>query len=181
MCGDLVFARRLDQTTGALFDVANQVMELARVLNREQARHFSAGRFQLAGFKQCQRQIVTVGVIGGVDRLGALKMWDRRIELASAQIKRGERAVRLERIRLRAHRFEQTTLDDGKVRSRSFLDGLRRRWRHLRCRSQRCRCLCGKQERYACRSDTRQSHKAVMSAFRRTNIKSAPTSGPAKA
>ena len=82
--GTLVLLRRGHEIAATLLDVAEKVVELARVFQGQRAGRLLACRGQFACLKQDEGEVVAVGVLRGVDRLRPLKMRKRRVHLAVA-------------------------------------------------------------------------------------------------
>ena len=76
---------RADEVARALFDVAEQVVELGRVLARpSSARSASRASSSCPVSSKRERQVVAAGVVGRVDGAGALQVRQGRLELAAA-------------------------------------------------------------------------------------------------
>ena len=124
--GALVLLGRGHEIAATLLDVAEKVVELARVLQGQRAGRLLACRGQLACLEQDEGEVVAVGVLRRVDRLRPLKMRKRRVHLAVAQIKRCQSPMRLEAVRLLADGFEQAAFEVRRGRGLGRLLGGRR-------------------------------------------------------
>lgn len=80
----LVLLRRGHEIAATLLDVAEKVVELARVFQGQRAGRLLACRGQFACLEQDEGEVVAVGVLRRVDRLRPLKMRKRRVHLAVA-------------------------------------------------------------------------------------------------
>ena len=74
--GPLVLAYRLERIAQLLLDIAQQVMEFGFVVMRQQGLRLAACTFVVARAFICERQVVGVLVIVGLEVAGALKVRD---------------------------------------------------------------------------------------------------------
>ena len=109
--GALIFFRCADEIAGALGDVAEQVVKLARLLYAQHPSDLVPRVVQFAGLEQGERKVVAVRVVGRVDLPRVFEVENGRIELAFVQVERRQCAVRFEAVWLAAHGFRQASLD----------------------------------------------------------------------
>ena len=124
--GLLVLAIGAGEVAGALFDVAEQVVQLSGLVAAHHRCDQRPRLVEFPHFEQREREVVAARLVRCVDGARALQVGQRLLQFALLQIERGELILRLEAVRIAANRFQQPPLDGCRVlRARSR--GLNRR------------------------------------------------------
>ena len=110
----------------ALVDIAEQVEELGRFLRAEHALDLFARQVQFPGLEKRDGQVVAVGVVGRIDRSRLFEVRDGGVEFPLLQVEARECLVRLEAVRIAAHRLQQASLDGRPAFARLGRGWLRR-------------------------------------------------------
>src|SRR5207249_7267467 len=96
--GALILFGCAGEVSRALFDVAEQIVELGGVLRADHPLDLRARLVQLSGLEQREREIVPARVVSRVDSAGAFEMRDGRLQLTRLKIERCELIFRLEAV-----------------------------------------------------------------------------------
>ena len=122
-CGALIRLGGGDAIVRALVDVAEQVVELRRLLRAQHALDFVARAIQLARLEEGEGEVVAGRVVSRIDCPGALEVRQGRIGLSLLQVEAGERTVRLEAVRIAARGFRQARFGGGQLSAAGFAGG----------------------------------------------------------
>jgi len=119
--GALVVARRRDMIADRLVDVAEQVVERARLLDRQHPPRLVARRVDPPGLEVRHREVVAVRQVRRVEIARALEVRDGIRHAPRLEIELGERVVGREAVGGDAGRLEKLAFERGRFRSRRRL------------------------------------------------------------